>query len=100
MRILIVETFISEPAIDINRIPLLDANQAAKKRRKMAACIKPFHYNWNRALWLIEFLEFHKVLGVSHFVFYNHTLGPAVDLVSYVFILLGKKSIISNFVTR
>jgi len=83
-----------EPAIDINRIPLLDANQAAKKRRKMAACIKPFHYNWNRALWLIEFLEFHKVLGVSHFVFYNHTLGPAVDLVIQRYVNTGEATVL------
>ena len=82
MWILIDVTFISEPVIDINKIPVLDENQTVKKERKMAACIKPFHYNWNRALWLIEFIEFHKILGVSHFVFYNHTLGPAIDLVS------------------
>ena len=73
---------VSEPIIDINKMPLLDDDQKAKKQGKMAACIKPFHYNWNRALWLIEFIEFHKILGVSHFVFYNHTLGPAVELAS------------------
>lgn len=82
--------FISDPAIDINKIPLLDDSQKVKKRRKMAACIKPFHYNWNRALWLIEFIEFHKILGVSHFVFYNHTLGPAVDMVSQVSVSFRK----------
>lgn len=73
---------VSEPTIDINKMPLLDDDQKAKKKGKMAACIKPFHYNWNRALWLIEFIEFHKILGVSHFVFYNDTLGPAVELAS------------------
>ena len=82
--------FISDPAIDINKIPLFNDNQKVKQQRKMAACIKPFHYNWNRALWLIEFIEFHKILGVSHFVFYNHTLGPAVDMVSQVSVSFRK----------
>ncbi len=75
---------------------------------RMAVCVKPFHYEWNRALWLVEFIEFYKLLGqktrkfafcenfvykrlrsltvpgVSHFVFYNHTLGPDVErLVKY-----------------
>ena len=38
----------------------------------MAACIKPFHTKWDNAIWLIEFLEFHKILGVSHFIFYGN----------------------------
>lgn len=29
-----------------------------------------------QALYLLEFLEMNSLLGVSHFTFYNHTLGP------------------------
>eukprot|EP00095_Tigriopus_kingsejongensis_P000761 maker-scaffold727_size105747-snap-gene-0.17 protein:Tk00761 transcript:maker-scaffold727_size105747-snap-gene-0.17-mRNA-1 annotation:"conserved hypothetical protein" len=46
---------------------------------KMVVCVKPFHYNWDRALWLVEFIETYKLLGASHFVFYNHSVGPLVD---------------------
>jgi hypothetical protein len=70
-----------ENALDINRFIKLGKEQNEQKERTMAACIKPFHYSWNRALWLIEFIEFHKLLGVNHFVFYNDTLGPAVTKV-------------------
>lgn len=29
-----------------------------------------------QALYLLEYLELNAILGVSHFTFYNHTLGP------------------------
>ncbi|TRY68761.1 hypothetical protein TCAL_13478 [Tigriopus californicus] len=50
-------------------------------KEQMVMCVKPFHYNWDRALWLVEFMEMYKLLGVSHFVFYNHTVGSNVDKV-------------------
>lgn len=43
---------------------------------KIAVCVKPFHFNYDQALYLMEFLEFYALLGVAHFTFYNHTLGP------------------------
>ncbi|CAD7086486.1 unnamed protein product [Hermetia illucens] len=42
---------------------------------KMAVCVKPFHFSYNKPLYLLEFLELNTLLGVSHFTFYNHTLG-------------------------
>ncbi|XP_053960251.1 uncharacterized protein LOC128864555 isoform X1 [Anastrepha ludens] len=43
---------------------------------KIAVCVKPFHFNYDQALYLMEFLEFYALMGVAHFTFYNHTLGP------------------------
>ncbi|XP_055372133.1 hybrid signal transduction histidine kinase E [Condylostylus longicornis] len=43
---------------------------------KMAICVKPFHFNYDQALYLMEYLELNSLLGVSHFTFYNHTIGP------------------------
>ncbi|XP_037033844.1 uncharacterized protein LOC119072674 [Bradysia coprophila] len=43
---------------------------------QIGVCIKPFHYDYDSALHLLEFLELYSLLGVSHFTFYNHTLGP------------------------
>ena len=39
-----------------------------------ALCVKPLHYDFNRALWLVEFIEMYRILGVSYFVFYNHSV--------------------------
>ncbi|XP_068240663.1 uncharacterized protein [Palaemon carinicauda] len=47
----------------------------------MSVCIKPFHYEFNRAVWLVEFMEFYLLLGANHFIFYNHTVGPDVQKV-------------------
>lgn len=34
-----------------------------------------------KALYLLEFLELNNLLGVSHFTFYNHTIGPKATCV-------------------
>ncbi|KAL5278665.1 hypothetical protein ACFFRR_003350 [Megaselia abdita] len=43
---------------------------------KIAICVKPFHFNYDQALYLIEYLELNSLLGIRHFTFYNHTIGP------------------------
>ncbi|XP_055848872.1 uncharacterized protein LOC129913918 [Episyrphus balteatus] len=48
---------------------------------KIAICVKPFHFNYDQALYLMEYLEFNSLLGVSHFTFYNHTLGSRATCV-------------------
>jgi hypothetical protein len=47
----------------------------------MAVCVKPFHLTFNRALWLVEFIEMYRLQGASHFIFYNHTIGPDIEAV-------------------
>lgn len=42
----------------------------------IAICVKPFHFNYDQSLFLMEYLEFYALMGVSHFTFYNHTIGP------------------------
>ena len=34
-----------------------------KQSNKLAICIKPIHLNWNRAIWLVEFIEMYRLLG-------------------------------------
>ena len=34
--------------------PELDAKETSQKMEKMAVCVKPFHLNYNRALWVSE----------------------------------------------
>uniref|UniRef100_A0A1B6MGL9 Glycosyltransferase family 92 protein n=1 Tax=Graphocephala atropunctata TaxID=36148 RepID=A0A1B6MGL9_9HEMI len=48
---------------------------------RLAVCIKPLHYNYSQTLKLIEFIELNTLLGVSHFVFYNHTCSAEVSCV-------------------
>jgi hypothetical protein len=47
----------------------------------LTVCIKPLHFGYDRALWLIEFIEMYKILGANHFVFYNKSIGPSVSRV-------------------
>ncbi|XP_031623466.1 uncharacterized protein LOC116340877 isoform X2 [Contarinia nasturtii] len=48
---------------------------------KIAVCVKPFHFDYDSALHLLEFLELNTLLGASHFTFYNHTLGSRASCV-------------------
>jgi Glycosyltransferase family 92 len=34
-----------------------------------------------QALYILEFLELNNLLGVSHFTFYNHTIGPKANCI-------------------
>lgn len=70
-----------------NRLPVLNRNADGGADREanivdgFAVCVKPLHYHFNRAMQLIEFIELNRILGVTHFTFYNHTIGPEVDCV-------------------
>lgn len=48
-------------------------------RGDIAVCVKPLHYYYDRATWLAEFIELHRILGAEHFFFYNHSVGQNVD---------------------
>lgn len=47
----------------------------------IAVCVKPLHFNYDQALYMLEFLELNNLLGVTHFTFYNHTIGPKATCV-------------------
>ncbi|XP_003692331.1 uncharacterized protein LOC100865820 isoform X1 [Apis florea] len=47
----------------------------AKNKEMLAVCVKPLHYDYNRVLQLIEFIELHRLLGASHVTLYNDTVG-------------------------
>jgi hypothetical protein len=49
--------------------------------QSMGLCVKPLHNQYNRAVWLVEFIQLYNLLGVTHFVFYNHSIGPDVQRV-------------------
>ena len=74
---------------------LLVHNRPQSKRnnqmseQNIAVCIKPLHYDYNRALNLIEFIEMNRILGVNHFILYNHTIGDDVDCVLQEYIESG-----------
>ncbi|UYV79705.1 hypothetical protein LAZ67_18000360 [Cordylochernes scorpioides] len=47
----------------------------------IAVCVKPLHYNYNKVVNMAEFIELNRILGVNHFFFYNHTIGPQVSCI-------------------
>nr|CAH7759575.1 unnamed protein product [Callosobruchus chinensis] len=48
---------------------------------KFGVCVKPLHFDYNREIQMLEFLELNRLLGVEHFTFYNHTIGPQVSCI-------------------
>lgn len=47
----------------------------------IGVCVKALHFNYDKAFYLMEFLEMNAMLGVRHFTFYNHTIGPRASCV-------------------
>ena len=56
-----------------NLLPVIRNSDESRSEPKhqLTVCVKPLHYNFNRVAQLIEFIEIHRLLGVSHFTFYN-----------------------------
>jgi hypothetical protein len=42
---------------------------------------KTFSITPHQALYMLEFLELNNLLGVTHFTFYNNTIGPKVNCI-------------------
>lgn len=57
----------------------LKYKQIMSNQNKIAVCVKPLHYEYNKLDNLIEFIELNRILGIDHFLFYNHTVGPKVN---------------------
>jgi len=86
---------------DQNKLPsnrLLVHNNPKSRSRVMknnfdltqiAVCVKPMHYEYDKVLNLIEFVELNRILGVSHFILYNHTIGRNVDCILEEYIEAG-----------
>jgi hypothetical protein len=55
----------------------------------IAVCIKPLHYDYNKVLNLIEFIELNRILGVKHFFLYNHTIGREANCALHKYIAEG-----------
>ena len=53
--------------------------KAKEADSKMGLCVKPLYGGYDRALWLVEFINMYQILGVTNFIFYNHSVGPSVD---------------------
>ncbi|XP_046393757.1 uncharacterized protein LOC124161473 isoform X2 [Ischnura elegans] len=60
---------------------LAEAKQDPRFGERWGVCIKPLHFSYNQALHMVEFIEFHSLLGFEHFTMYNHTVGPAVGCI-------------------
>ncbi|XP_012283915.1 beta-1,4-galactosyltransferase galt-1 isoform X2 [Orussus abietinus] len=52
-----------------------------KTRQPLAVCVKPLHYDYNRVLQLVEFIELHRLLGATHVTLYNDTVGTEAGCV-------------------
>ncbi|KAF7267066.1 uncharacterized protein LOC143202028 [Rhynchophorus ferrugineus] len=48
---------------------------------RFGVCVKPLHFDYNKEMEIMEFIELNRLLGVDHFTFYNHTIGPQVSCI-------------------
>ncbi|XP_023349720.1 uncharacterized protein LOC111718378 [Eurytemora carolleeae] len=65
--------------VSTHPIRINDAHALKRNLSGFSVCVKPLYNNHDRALWFLEFIEFYRLLGATHFFFYNHTVGPHVS---------------------
>ena len=70
-----------------------------QQQPRMAVCVKPFHFEFNKALGLVEFIEMYRLQGAVHFMFYNHTLGQDVTKATIICLMFlpSKNTARDNF---
>ncbi|XP_035702565.1 uncharacterized protein LOC118434024 [Folsomia candida] len=61
-----------QPRIEVNKEMYPD--NTGPVLYKMGMCIQPL-YNYEDPIGLAEWIEYHKILGVEHFTFYNLSIG-------------------------
>ena len=69
-----------------NRLPVINSQNGGTgtyqvNKTDVGVCVKPIHFYYNKTLELIEFIELNKLLGVTKFTFYNHTMSDEVQCV-------------------
>ena len=69
-----------------NRLPVINSRNGGTgtyqvNKTDVGVCVKPIHFHYNKTLELIEFIELNKILGVTKFTFYNHTMSDEVSCV-------------------
>ncbi|KAK7573404.1 hypothetical protein V9T40_010595 [Parthenolecanium corni] len=80
-----------------NRLPVLKLEETPNidetVEEKIAICIKPIHYEYNKIFQLVEFLELNRLLGVDHFVSYNKSISAEATCILNEYIGEGIVSI-------
>ena len=90
----------SQPSVQIH-FNVMTARAANLKKNGL--CVKPIYGKWDNPLRLVEFIEMYRLLGVDHFLFYNHSIGEKASEVlghykvtGYVTMLDWNLSVASN----
>ncbi|XP_060802828.1 uncharacterized protein LOC106142594 [Amyelois transitella] len=64
-----------------NMLTVLDTKPMSDVLEKLHVCVKPLHSSFSRSNWLIEWFEFNRLLGATHFYMYNVSLSSSVACV-------------------
>jgi hypothetical protein len=71
-----------------NQTAVLAGNSSEKngvsRRPSMVFCVKPLRWVFRDVVQLVEFMEFHIIVGVTSFHFYGYSYSPQVSLLLFV----------------
>ncbi|XP_013788844.2 beta-1,4-galactosyltransferase galt-1-like [Limulus polyphemus] len=89
-----VSIITSENAEITNWLVVHNNKQNVTSPHGIAVCVKPVHYDYNKLLSFIEFIELNKIFGVEHFILYNDTIGRDVACVMRQYMANGIMSVL------
>ncbi|XP_065352876.1 uncharacterized protein LOC135947833 isoform X2 [Cloeon dipterum] len=76
------------------QIHVLRRKESSFSNPTLAACVKPLHYNYSKVWELIEWIELNKILGISHFYFYDHEVTENTSCVLNEYSKLGTVTVL------
>ena len=82
---------------DSNTIIKVNPKSIPTKSYNFTACVPPLHSTYNDITKIQDLLTIYTVMGVDHFVFYNHSIGDAVSSYLHDIILNNKHIEIKNW---
>ena len=62
--------------------------------KSVGVCVQPVHFNYDKILELLEFIELNKILGVTKFTLYNHTISPDVSCILEQYVIEGSVEVL------
>ncbi len=56
-------TSMPKPSVKVNAFPKRDRGSSSTRLPALAVCVKPLHFNFDKSVWLVEFIEMYRLQG-------------------------------------
>jgi hypothetical protein len=87
-------TELPTPSAKINLFPPKIQKPNSTDIPTMAVCVKPLHFEFDKSVWFVEFIEMYRLQGATHFFFYDHSVSENVSKVLSHYVRLNMATVL------